>query len=76
MAQARLLYHSENGDRWFLVRDPGSEWPFVRHVANEASGGRTTDVSIAEFLTRGVLAPEQTRLLRLIGTLVEGHSDA
>ncbi len=76
MAQARLLYHSENGDRWFLVRDPGSEWPFVRHIANDASGGQTTDVGIAEFLIRGVYGPEHTRLLRLIGTLVEGHSDA
>jgi hypothetical protein len=76
MAQTRLLYHSENGDRWFLVRDAGGIWPHVRHVPNAASGGRASDIPIAEFLKTGVYGPEHTALLRLIGNLVEGHSDA
>ena len=76
MAQAGLLYHSENGDRWLLVRDPESVWAYVRHVPNEGSGGQATDVSISEFLARGSYGPQHTALMRLIGSLVEGHSDA
>ncbi len=70
MAQARLLYSSENGDRWLLVRGPEPERVFVRHEPNAASGGQTADLEIAEFLIRGVYGPEHIELLRLIGTLV------
>ena len=71
MAQMRLLYSSENGDRWYLVRGHEPEQVFVRHEPNAASGGQTTDIEIAEFLIRGVYGPEHVELLRLIGTLVE-----
>ena len=70
--EARELYSSANGDRWLLVRDPGSGRVFVRHEPNLPSGGRTTDIGIGEFLARGGHGPEQQALLRLIGTLVEG----
>ena len=70
--EARELYSSANGDRWYLVRDPGSGRVFVRHAPNAPSGGRTSDIDIGEFLVRGGHGPEHQALLRLIGTLVEG----
>jgi hypothetical protein len=73
MSQARLVYSSENADRWFLVRGSEPERVFVRHEPNAASGGEPADLEIAEFLIRGVYGPEHIELLRLIGTLVEGH---
>ena len=73
MAYARLLYSSENGDRWYLVRGATPEQVMVRHEPNAASGGQVADLSIAEFLIRGVYGPEHIELLRLIGMLVEEH---
>jgi hypothetical protein len=71
----RELYHSPNGDRWYLVRDPDFERVFVRHQANLPSGGDTADIDIGAFLNRGG-NPEHRELLRLIETLVEGAADA
>ena len=70
--EAKELYSSANGDRWSLVRDPGSGRVSVRHEPNAASGGRASDIGIGEFLVRGGHGPEHQELLRLIGTLVEG----
>jgi hypothetical protein len=69
--ETRTLYSSANGDRWSLVRDPVSGRVFVRHEPNAASGGRTSDIGVGEFLVRGGHGPEHQALLRLIGTLVE-----
>jgi hypothetical protein len=73
MAQTRLIYGSENGDQWILVRASGPERErvFVRHEPNAASGGRATDLEIGEFLIRGIYGPQHVALLRLIGSLVE-----
>ena len=68
----RELYRSANGDRWSLVRDPGSGRVFVRHEPNAASGGRASDTEVGDFLARGGHGPEHRELLRLIGMLVEG----
>ena len=68
--KARELYSSPNGDRWYLLHDPGSERVFVRHHGNRPSGGHTTDLEIGDFLGRGGCGPEHQELLRLIGTLV------
>ena len=68
----RELHRSPNGDRWSLVRDPGSGRVFVRHEPNVASGGRGSDIEVGDFLVRGGHGPEHQELLRLIGTLVEG----
>jgi hypothetical protein len=71
VVQARTLYSSANGDRWELVREPGSGRVFVRHRPNAASGGRASEIEVGEFLTRGGgQGPEHQELLRLIGTLV------
>jgi hypothetical protein len=70
--ETRELYHSPNGDRWFLGRDPATGDVFVRHQPNAASGGRPSDIDIGAFLGGGRRNPEHQALLHLIGTLVEG----
>jgi hypothetical protein len=73
--ETRELYHSPNGDRWYLARDVDSGRVFIRHEPNLPSGGQAADVEVGAFLSRGGLGPEHQELLRLIGTLVEGdHS--
>ncbi len=73
--EARELYRSANGDRWLLVRAPGSGRVFVRHEPNAPSGGRASDTEVGDFLARGGgRGPEHAELLRLIGTLVETNS--
>jgi hypothetical protein len=70
------LYHSSNGDRWYLCRDPDTGRVFVRHQANLSSGGsHVTDVDVGVFLSQGN-GPELQELLRLIGTLVDGTVDS
>jgi hypothetical protein len=71
MKEARKLYESSNGDRWYLIRDPSGTL-FVHHEASAASGGHVEHEDIATFLSRGD-GPEQQELLRLIGALVEEH---
>jgi hypothetical protein len=44
----REIYHSENGDRWFLCRDE-EERVFVLHKANLSSGGRRPKSSSETF---------------------------
>ena len=70
--EVRELYRSANGDRWSLVRDPGSGRVFVRHEPNVSSGGRPSDIGLGDFLVRSGNGPEHQELLRLIRTLVEG----
>jgi hypothetical protein len=70
----RELYHSSNGDRWFLARDTESGDVFIRHEANLASGGRGTHLDLGTFLSQGGYGPEHQELVRLIGTLVEESS--
>jgi len=65
----RELYRSSNGDQWHLVRETDSGRVLIKHQPNTASGGRTSYVEIAAFLTDGH-GPEHQALLRLIGTLV------
>ncbi len=57
------LYHSENGDQWYLIRESGRV--FVRHQPNEASGGQSSDTDIETFLARP-RGPEQEALLHMI----------
>ena len=53
----REIYHSENGDRWFLCRDDDSR-VFVLHQANVSSDGAAIKIEIADFLGRGKAGPE------------------
>lgn len=69
--QQRLLYESPNGDRWHLVRSFDGNDVFVRHNANQASGGNVVDIAIPIFLGLGRDGPEHQELWRLIGGLVD-----
>jgi hypothetical protein len=73
--QERLLYASENGDRWSLCRDLDSGRVVVRHRANLSSGGFVSDTTLGEFLVQGGLGPEKQELLRLIRSLVDGETN-
>jgi hypothetical protein len=73
--ETRELYHSSNGDRWQLARDPGSGRVFIKHESNIAAGGRITDIEIGAFLIGSRQGPEHTELLRLIGTLITDADD-
>jgi hypothetical protein len=66
----REIYHSENGDRWFLCRGDNSH-VFVLHKANVSSGGAATKIELGDFLGRGKVGPEHQALVRVIGDLVD-----
>ena len=68
--ESRELYSSANGDCWVLVRDPERNRVFVRHLPNAPSGGKTQEIGIGTFLSRGPQGPEHQALLNLIGSLV------
>ena len=63
---AELVYRSSNGDRWLLVSDPTTGRRFVRHEANQSSGGRTTDTDVDEFLSVAGSGPEFAALRALL----------
>ena len=69
MLNIRELYHSPNGDRWYLARDPDTGRGFVKHEANRPSGGHIAEIEIGAFLSQGN-GTEQHGLIRLIATLV------
>ena len=52
------IYRSSNGDRWLLVTDTVSGRKFVRHEANQSSGGHLTDTDVDDFLEIGGSGPE------------------
>jgi hypothetical protein len=55
----RLLYASENGDRWSLAREPVTGEVIVRHRANLPSGGQVSDIRLGAFLVQDGLGPEK-----------------
>jgi hypothetical protein len=70
----REVYHSANGDRWYLARDPDTGGVFIRHQADLPSGGHVADIEVGVFLGQGK-GPEHQELLRLIGALVVETAD-
>jgi hypothetical protein len=68
-SQEREIYHSTNGDRWFLCRD--RERVFVLHNANEASGGKLTQIELGDFLRKGNSGPEHQALIQMIGRILD-----
>jgi hypothetical protein len=69
MSIQRKIYHSENGDEWWLCRDGGGN-PFVLHEANLPSDGNSTKIEISDFLAKERAGPEHQALRRLIVGLV------
>ena len=54
------FYTSQHGDRWVLIKNERA--PVVEHRPNAASGGRVTQVSVADFLSVGNSGPEHQML--------------
>ena len=65
------FYRSPNGDRWLLGGDAESGTLLVRHEANPASGGYTSELDISTFLAQAPRHPQHDALLQLIGTFVK-----
>lgn len=63
---AETIYTSPNGDCWQLIRDTVTGQAFVRHKANQPSGGHQTDLSVDEFMRRGGSGPEHAALRQLL----------
>ena len=55
--ETRRLYRSANGDRWHLVRETDSGRVFIKHEANDPSGGQVTEIEIGDFLSSGGHGP-------------------
>jgi hypothetical protein len=68
----REIYHSENGDQWFLSREDDGR-AFILHKANLSSGGKVSVIELGDFLSAGKAGPEHQALIRLIGSLVESR---
>jgi transglutaminase-like putative cysteine protease len=65
---AETIYTSPNGDCWQLIQDTVTSRAFVRHKANQSSGGHQTDLSVDEFMRRDGSGPEHVALRHLIST--------
>jgi hypothetical protein len=63
---SRPIYSSQNGDRWWLIRDEVTGRDVVRHEANRSSGGHRTDMDAEEFLSQAGSGPEYAALRRLL----------
>ena len=62
------IYRSLNGDRWLLITDEADRL-MVRHEPAMASGGRTTETPVQEFLDRTDTSPENLALRELLDRL-------
>jgi hypothetical protein len=68
------IYRSANGDRWLLMTDTASGHKFVRHEANQSSGGQITDRNVEDFLAIGGSGSEFAALRKLLGQTSEGSA--
>ena len=68
--QRRRLYTSSNGDKWFLCRER-SGGVVVSHEPNASSGGKASQIALAEFLAKQNQGPEHEALHQLIAELVD-----
>jgi hypothetical protein len=67
--QARAIYTSSSGNTWFLCRSPKGEI-VMSHQANDAPGGKPSEVDLSTFLAKGNTGPEHQALRELIGELI------
>jgi hypothetical protein len=61
------IYRSANGDLWSLMTDTESGRKFVRHEANQSSGGHVTDTDVEDYLDIDGSGPEFAALRNLLG---------
>ncbi|HTI82271.1 MAG TPA: hypothetical protein VL614_17610 [Acetobacteraceae bacterium] len=69
------IYRSSNGDRWELVRTADPERTLVRHIANQSSGGRTTDTAVEDFLKVDGPGAEFAALRRILDSTADDAQD-
>jgi hypothetical protein len=62
------LYRSSNGDAWLLEKEPNGEM-FVIHQPNRSSGGRTSRVTVADFLAVQGHGPEYQALHNMLAKM-------
>jgi hypothetical protein len=72
--ETQHIYRSANGDRWSLMTDTSSGRKFVRHQANQSSGGHLTDTEVDDFLEIDGSGPEFAALRQLIGQTPGGSA--
>jgi hypothetical protein len=70
------IYRSSNGDRWELVRTGDPACILVRHIPNSSSGGQTTDITVADFLSIDGPGPEYAALRRHLASIPDDPLDA
>ena len=63
------IYRSSNGDTWSLCRNESGHL-YVIHEPTQASGGKSSSMEVAAFLSQGP-GPQQQALLQMIGSLVD-----
>ena len=66
-----LIYRSQNGDVWHLLREAPSARVLVRHTANAGSGGRVTDLPVEDFLAINDAGLEHVALRTLLTKLAQ-----
>jgi hypothetical protein len=63
---SKLIYESNNGDSWWLGRDPVTGGQAVLHRPNPQSGGQVSSIEVGKFLAPGADGPEHQALKRLL----------
>jgi hypothetical protein len=66
MIRTTNFYSSSNGDSWHLLHDDATGLLQVRHEPNLSSGGKATDISVPEFLSRSGTSPQALALQDLL----------
>ena len=69
MLYSDLIYRSQNGDAWHLLREAPNPRILVRHTANAASGGKITDLPVEQFLAIDGAGPEHQAVRSLLTKL-------
>jgi hypothetical protein len=70
MSHQRKIYHSENGDSWWLCFEESGR-VCVLHEANASSGGKTSKLEIRDFVGEGKAGPEHQAFIRMLGELAK-----
>lgn len=61
-------YASSSGDIWELIRDDATYQTHVRHTPNPASGGQSSELTLADFLEIEPHSPQHQAVAALVGT--------
>ena len=70
------IYRSSNGDRWQLVGTSDPACLLVRHTPNASSGGQTSEITVADFLSIDGSGPEYAALRRHLANIADDPPDA